>query len=100
MWRINNENSQNCNYIEHLIDLHDYSTRYNYQLVVPNFRINKSKNWFAPEAHSINNKILETSLGSWLISHPFYKLSEFLNAHVDIRYPFGLSFYLSFFALF
>jgi hypothetical protein len=33
---------------------------------------------------SISNKIFETSLRFWLINRPFYKLSEFLNAHVDL----------------
>ena len=78
-------------------DLLDYSTNYNYQLVVPIFRVNKIKNWFdvvavtlfnklIPETQSINNMIFKTSLRSRLISHPCYQLNEFSNEHVYILF--------------
>ena len=82
-------------------DLHDYSTRHNYQLLVSNFGINKSKNWLdvvmiiklPPETHSISNMIFETTLRSWLISDPFDKLREFFNAHFLIKFLLFLFFW-------
>ena len=75
--------------------------------IVPNFRINKSKNWFGVVAnlfnklHSevpfISNKISEIALISWLNCHLFYKLCEFFSVLVDVY--FRISFYLYFFHL-
>ena len=38
-------------------DLHDYSAKYNYQLLEPNFRINDGKNWFDVVVVNMFNKL-------------------------------------------
>ena len=80
--------------------LHDYYTKYDYQLVVPNFINNESKNWFVslavnwhlrPTLLVIRFLNLFEDLGSLVI--PLINGVNFKNTHVDVRIYLRLSFY-------
>ena len=88
---------KNLNNFNTQTDFHNYSTRNNYKLVVPKVRLTKTRNYvntmavnlfnkLPPQSHSVSDNRFKSTINSWLVRNPFYKINEFLDANVDIEF--------------
>ena len=80
----------NLNHYAPASTVHNYSTRNNYQLIEPQVRLSKSKNWYNSIAIALFNRLPQETFNltcnkfkkiaqKWLVANPFYSMDEYFQ---------------------
>ena len=80
----------NFNHYASASTVHNYSTRNNYQLIEPQVRLSKSKNWYNSIAIALFNRLPQETFNltcnkfkkiaqKWLVTNPFYSIDEYFQ---------------------
>ena len=86
---------KNLNNYKTKTNVHKHSTRYNYQLVVPNSRLSITRKWFEisglnmfnrlpVQSHNVTFCRFKSVIHSFLVLNPFYTIQEFYSNPLNI----------------